>query len=71
MPSDKKREQVRMNIRMKMYLASGIKFPSTLDAQAQKKRRSESTKVAEKVTETSTVELLKAIKLKNEDIWSF
>lgn len=31
-PSDKKRENVRYNIRMKMLLASGIQFPSSLDA---------------------------------------
>jgi len=31
-PHEKKRETVRYNIRMKMYLASGIEFESPLDA---------------------------------------
>ena len=35
---------------MKMFLASGIEFPSTVDAQAQKKVPDENAKVANKVT---------------------
>ena len=31
-PSDKSRDEIRFNIRMKMFKASGIEFPSTLDA---------------------------------------
>ena len=50
-PSDKKRDAVRYNIRMKMYFSSGIEFPSTLDAQAKKKVPNQNAKVAEKVTE--------------------
>ena len=36
-PSEKKRDEIRFNIRMKMFLASGIEFPSAVEAQAQKK----------------------------------
>ena len=50
-PSEKKRDEVRFAIRMKMFLASGIEFPSVAEAQAAKKVPDKNAKVANKVTE--------------------
>lgn len=66
-PTDKKREDVRYNIRMKMLLASGIQFPSSLDAQDKKRVLSKNAKVAPKVTQASIAELNRHIKL-NADV---
>ena len=57
-PSEKKRDEVRFNIRMKMYFASGITFPSTLDAQDKRKVPNHNAKVAEKITIEPTAEEL-------------
>lgn len=49
-PSEKKRDELRMSIRMKMFLASGIEFMSAVEAQAQKKVPDKNSKIAYKVT---------------------
>ena len=62
-PNEKKREAVRFNIRMKMYLASGIEFESALDAQAKKRVPSKIAKVASKVTQVPASDLNRFISL--------
>ena len=62
-PSDKRRVAVRYNIRMKMFKASGIHFPSTLDAQEKRRKIDQNARVANKVTETAIADLNKQIKL--------
>jgi hypothetical protein len=62
-PSDKPRVSVRFNIRMKMFRASGIQFPSTLDAQEKKRKIVQNARVANKVTETAIADLNNQIKL--------
>ena len=50
-----------MAIRMKMFLASGIEFPSTAEALAKKKVPNKNAKVAKKVTEQDIGELNKTV----------
>ena len=49
-PSEKKRDSVRFNIRMKMHLASGIQFENPLDAAQRKRKLKKHSKVTKKVT---------------------
>ena len=60
-PSEKKRDEIRFNIRMKMFLASGIEFPSAVEAQAQKKVPNKNAKVANKVTNQDAAALSKHV----------
>ena len=53
---------------MKMFLASGIEFPSTVDAQAQKKVPDKNAKVANKVTMQDPSVLSKYV-LVNSNVW--
>jgi len=58
---------VRYNIRMKMYLASGIEFESALDAQAKKKKPTQAiVKVTGKVTAQPASSINRAISLSND-----
>lgn len=62
-PSEKKREAIRYNIRMKMHFSSGIQFPSTLDAQDKKRKINTNAKVATKVTAQPIADINKSIML--------
>lgn len=69
-PHEKKREAVRYNIRMKMYLASGKEFESTLDAQARKDKapnKRNNSRVTSKVTLRNANEIYRQIAL-NQDV---
>lgn len=61
-PHEKKREAVRFNIRMKMYLASGIVFESPLDAAERKRIPNKHAKVANKVTRQNADEISQYVK---------
>ena len=62
-PSNKPRVSVRFNIRMKMFRANGIQFPSTLDAQEKRRKIAQNARVTNKVTETAIADLNKQIML--------
>ena len=50
-PSEKKRDDVRFNIRLDMILASAIEIPSAIDLMEAKKVPNKDAKVSKKVTQ--------------------
>ena len=62
-PSEKKRDDVRFNIRLDMILASAIEIPSAIDLMEAKKVPNKDAKVSKKVTQQNEAEIMKYIKV--------